>query len=602
MTGDNQQRVQKLRSLVTLFLVNVAFNWCVFSAALASTLSDARKAFGEGDLPRAVKILEPDIYPRPRLKGKDLSEARELYGITQFMLGSSAKAQAAFTELLAANPKAKLDKRYLLDPAVEPFFEKIKNSNQLPRGQTNISRGGGAAKQNMSKVQATPPPEPKRARQSAPPAAKPAAFSGLTVTANAPRVTVFADGIFVGAAGQKIALEPGIHEITVSGEGYETFEKKIKIEKGVTNLVKVTLKKVGEGKAQPRKNKKSNTAEKGKSRETRERPDAISDADDFVSQKPKRSVNFNQELPQERKAAQQARARKNLADKFFQEQPTQSLPPQQPPNYSPQQYQQPAPQPYMAPQQPMYPPQYQAPAYPAPGYQQQPYGQPQYPQGYPAPSYGYPQPDPYAAPAYPAPALPPAGEYGAPNPYEEEDEAGDSAAPQYSPRAEGGPYGSFKRRPRKKAAGSAGIALLPLGAGQFQNGDTLKGILFLAAEAGLVGYGAYVKFKLLPSAKAQFELDRKSELDNKAAQEDIDAKELERAIFIKKSDDIALYTFLGAGGVYLVGVIDAFINLDKKKTSRRADLTQPQQERKFDIGLQPQLNGVVNLKVSWKLD
>lgn len=114
---------------IAIFLLTLG----TVSEAFASVVVTARKSFIQGDLPGAVKILEPQLYPSSRIRGKELNDSLELYGITQFMLGNQTKAEKAFKQLLNINPSATLDKRYILDPAIEPYFATLKKNSSATK-------------------------------------------------------------------------------------------------------------------------------------------------------------------------------------------------------------------------------------------------------------------------------------------------------------------------------------------------------------------------------------------------------------------------------------------------------------------------------------
>ncbi|NBW83163.1 hypothetical protein EBR21_15545, partial [bacterium] len=207
------------------------------------------------------------------------------------------------------------------------------------------------------------------------------------------------------------------------------------------------------------------------------------------------------------------------------------------------------------------------------------------------PAYGY--PDPYAQqPAYSAPPPP---SYGAPNPYEEEDEAGDYEAP--TPRSSGG--SRSRKKSRKK--GNAFIAVLPFGAGQYQNEHYGKGVFFSAAEAGALGYGLYIKFSVIPNAMKKFEADRLLEAD--LSDDEKATNEIARDEYTKKINSYFLYSMIGTGAVYLVGVIDALANLDSgPKRKRAAEWVPTSEKSKFGLALGPTVEGGVNLKLTLNLD
>lgn len=598
---QSTQRMRRKHSVALLLLLMFAIiNLFVSAAAQANSLRDAKSKFSQGDLPATVNILEPELFPKPKLGGKDLESARGLYGITQFILGNKAKAESVFTQMIKANPQAKLDRKYLLDPGAEPFFESLKKKgvgkaastdddvkqrsvsvNEKKKASTSqkdaISRRG-----QSSSARPTPPPEAPRAKPLKEAAPKAGPFTGIKVNVNAPRATLFADGIFIGSPEDKISLDPGKHVISISAEGYETQEKNIKVEKGKTLQMNVNLIKVGSQKqSQP-------TSQAGKNAATHSSAtlgrSGNGKGDGLKPTGPKKSLNFNQDLPGDQGGK---RSQRSTADQYFQEPPPQqysqpapqySQPPQQ---YAPPQpqYQQPYPQPYPQPQYSYPPPAYPAPQYVAP------------PVYAPPPAYGY--PDPYAQP--PAYAAPPPPSYGAPNPYEEEDEAGDYEAP--SSRSSGG--SRSRKKSRKK--GNAFIAVLPFGAGQFQNEHYGKAVFFAGAEAGALGYGLYLKFSVIPNALKKFEADRLLEVE--LSDDEKATNEIPRDEYLKKINSYFQYSLIGAGAVYLVGVIDALANLESGTKRKRAVEWVPTTEKsKFGLAFWPTAEGGVNLKFTLNID
>lgn len=576
-------------------------------SAFAASVASARNAFIRGDLPRTVKMLEPELFPKPRFKGKELEDAREIYGVTQFMLGNRAKAEMAFRQIIQANPRAKLDKRYLLDPAAEPFFESLKKSKAAAPTAGNRKSNRTAATQKPSRAPVSnparapagnpsrglkqasgrPTPPPEAPRRQAPPAknrAPQGVSTGLQVTVNAPRATLFADGIFIGPPNQKISLDPGNHQITISAEGYETQEKTVRIEAGRISQLKVNLIKTrSRPTAAPARSSAAQPQRAGNQSKTAGRK-----GDNLDPNQPKASLNFNQELPAEKRAN---RSRKNFTDQYFQEPAT------------PQYQQPPAQTPYSQPPQYALPPQYAPPQYSQPQPYQQPYQQPY---AYPPPVYANPPPyqapspygyqDPYAQPP-PAYSAPPTPGYGDPNPYEEEDEAGDSERP--APRSAG--YSRSKKKSRKK--GNVVVALLPLGIGQFQNGDTVKGVIFLLGQGGALGFGLTYRLYNIPKDKKLFDTQREEEVD--LTPEEKETIEIQREEHIKKLTNYSNYALMGAGALYLIGVIDAIVNLDSGEPTkrRRSDNSLPvPEEKKYKFAISPTPEGGVGLGISMKLE
>jgi hypothetical protein len=542
-------------------------------------------------LPRTIKLLEPELFPKTTIRGRELEESLQIYGITQFIMGNTKKSERAFKMLLAQNPNATLDKRYVLDPGIEPYFAGIKKQS-VSKKENQASRGSPPAR-SSAVARPTPPPEVPRPKPPSSPAVAPKkAFSGVMVNSNAARTTVFLDGIFIGSAGQPISLAPGSHLLTLSAEGYESIEKRIVVENGRTANLSVALKKIADAE-KPRSRADAPAEEKTK-RMSKNEKNKSSDADDFKNNRPKRAVNFNNALPEAKGNNRNPRQQKSLADQFFQEQ-------QPAPSY---------PQPYPQstyPTQPTYPqPMYPQPTYPQPAvpYPVQP-GYGAYPAPYqappvytPPPTYSYPSPDPYGSAAYPPP---PSGQYGAPNPYEEEYEAADGAPPRSHSRTDS--VRSSSRR-RSSRGGNAALAILPFGIGQFQNGDIVKGGFFLISEGGALGYGLYLGIKVVSAAEKQFALDREAEqtdYKNKTlTQPEIDAKEAERDKYIKGQKSLATWCYVGAGALYVLGVLDAFVNLEKPSDRRRAELTPD--NRTFSLGLQPFEEGGLGLKISMKIE
>lgn len=559
-----------------MVILIVCFTVCSSLNAIASPLSDARQAFSQGNLPKTIQTLEGQLFPSSKLGKTDTIPALELFGISQFMMGDKKAAQKAFRVILNVNSRHKLDKKFALDPAVEPYFESLKKTAPAAKATKSQRKGTPSA---QKKTISRPSPPPAKARPKPRPTPKPL-VTALQVQTNAPKTTLFIDGIFIGSAGQIVTVEPGQHQLTISAEGYESVEKKISIPKGKTLKMSVRMTKPGESKriaAARKAQSRSNTQNK-------KRQNAALDTSG-----PKKSVRFDVDLPGERKARAKpkSRSKRNLADQYLQEQPSQQA-------YPPQYQQQPM---YQSPM-PAYPqPQYGYPyppaAYPMPGYV------PQYAPQYAPPAYAYPQPDPYAAPAYPSP---PANAYGAPNPYEEEYEAGDGAVPAgggYPPPSSGG-YRSRKRDNGR----SAFLALLPLGVGQYQNGHKVKGTLFLLSELGVPAFGYFYYDNAIKAAQKVFEQQIADEANPEYVftdQEKEDNQKI-REDTLKKYADYQRYCYIGAGVLYVVGVIDAFVFINEAPSRSRAEVQTAPTERALTYRLLPTPVGGVHLKLSLNLD
>jgi len=245
------------------------------------------------------------------------------------------------------------------------------------------------------------------------------------------------------------------------------------------------------------------------------------------------------------------------------------------------------------------------PVYPQYAPPMQPYGMPYYP---PAPYGGYmAPPNPYAY--APPPPMPPYG--GAPaaaDPY-----GGylgppiESSADSGSPPLADGPVSSDDGMPpapivagNPKSAAKAtapvdkcgAIRLLPFGAGQFCNGSTLKGVVFLGGEvAALYFYrsnaaAAEAYQKKLNAILAQRAID-KEPLTDEAEILDFDnetqKKKDQGTAAIEKAKQNSQYSLVSFVGLWGLGVLDAYINKPQPKTKKRG--TRPRINYSMDLDL-----------------
>lgn len=317
-------------------------------AAFASPakLASARQAYAVGDVPGAARVLQ-GLIGGGSLRGAQLEDARELYGICQFLLGNKEKAEHAFTMVLKANPNARLNPKDLIDPTSGEFFEQVRNK-VAPRARAasgDRPKGQGSGEQSLS---AKAPPR--------------AGFTGIFVKTNASNATVFANGIFIGTSGQDIALDAGEHKLTISAQDYEDVTRAFNIKKNERLTLTVNLVKSGERDRFLAAKKAKAKAAENKRREA-----------DRKKKVAKEKIDYTSDLPA---GARPSKASQSLADEFFRDQ--QGGMPQQPPPqpaYAQDPYGQPVPQQpaYVAPRppppQPQYNPGYAAAPYPAqPGY------------------------------------------------------------------------------------------------------------------------------------------------------------------------------------------------------------------------------------------
>ena len=473
-------------------LIIVVFFFCQLVALGAGEVKAARQKFAVGDVPAAAALLEPIVIPRPRVRGKELEEARKLLGICKYILGDKTSASKVFQDVLIANPNAKLNPKDALDPTVIDFFEQVRS--QAPARSAAPSRNSAAQTLNGKNV------------------SKPGK-TGIFVKTNAPRATVFANGIFVGTPGQDIALNPGRYQITISAEGHQEQNFQVQVQQGVTKNLSVTLRpppRAVAPAAAVAQNRSARSQGSGKRGE------------DF-SRAPRQQMNYKNDLPAPRAAQGGGR---NLMDEFYSDvkrpeptpAPVQQPPPAQvvyAPTPLPQQVQPvvpsappPAPVPTPAPV-------YLAPPVPVPQVQVAPYGgvqavQPRFQQPQ-APVYQLQQPvaapvqapqQVYApapvAPGYAPGSVPQAVQnYGQNNQMQQQpvhqnysqanqQPVPQQPVPQQAPVSRGA---SGRRRERKESLGI--MAIMPFGMPQFQLGDSNKGMIVAGVQLGGLGWWFY---------------------------------------------------------------------------------------------------------------
>ncbi len=125
---------------------------------------------------------------------------------------------------------------------------------------------------------------------------------------------------------------------------------------------------------------------------------------------------------------------------------------------------------------------------------------------------------------------------------------------------------------------SAIIKILPFGAGQFCNGSTLKGLIFLGGEgAALFMYknnsDAAVSYQSkLNQIMAERDAERANvdSADQEAYDEETAQKEKQGKDVIARAKQNATYSIASFAGMYALGVIDAFVNepAPKSKTKK----------------------------------
>ena len=324
---------------------------------------------------------------------------------------------------------------------------------------------------------------------------KPTKNTTLVVKSNARNATIMIDGILAGNAGAPLEVQPGVTSLTVKARGYRSKNFRIRVMKNRQNTFTLNLSKI---KPKPKPKPRPRRAPAAAVVATRKKkPPRKSAGDDL----------FADDEVQYRKP-------KRRSNDLVRECEGESSTPG---------YGQPAP----------------APA-PVPGY---PYGYPAYPAPYVAPVPAYPayQP-PYAAP-------PPAYQQPAPAP----------ATPNY--------HSAPKRRKKTKRKKSTGpgqeekyvVALLPFGAGQYQNGDTLTGVFFTVTELASL-YHYYARNKAAEDALSTAETVKNASSEEYTDEQKEDfLTESEKYINSQRqSADMGLYGFVA---LWAIGSTEAFISM-----------------------------------------
>lgn len=205
-----------------------------FRAALAasSDLARARAQFSQGDIVAARDLLRRTAAQMPR---GDREAGFKLLGICAFLTGQRDEARSAFEQAVKLNPRTQLDRKEVLDPSIDDFFEAVRASH-APKGGGGA---GGSLASAKSAGSASGPTAKTSAAGSLPSLRRGA--TGLAVQTNAPQASVFANGLFVGTPGQAIELPPGSYQITVSAPNFLPSNQSIKLAQGDQITLRIEL-------------------------------------------------------------------------------------------------------------------------------------------------------------------------------------------------------------------------------------------------------------------------------------------------------------------------------------------------------------------------
>ncbi len=485
----------------------------------ARTYAEGNKRYMTGDFKGAEAALRQAL-PTTRV-AKDKAKVHKLLGICEYMLGKRTNAAANFQAALRLDPSTQISPAEVLDESVIAYF----NAQKTP-----------------TRPAAAKPATP--ARGNTPIAGKAAKTTSLLVNSNVPGATITIDGILAGNVGNRIEADPGKLLLEIAAKGHITKRVTTTIHANHENIITVNLDKIPPPKPKAPPPTPASVASQANQGGKSQVPLPDPGVDLFK----------DQEAP-----VDPAVAGRDLASEFaldgsaaaygMQGPRVQARPQAQQPVYQQQMQQPPAPmyqQPAPVYQQPppMYvapPPVYQAPMYQQPlPYYQQPYQQPYMP----PPATGYPPP---------ASSAPPPPDYysdGAPD-------IGDPVANSIRQQ---------KRAPKKRtkkttaSASNSGqsdfVKLLPFGAGQFQNGNYLLGLGFAAAE----GLAIYMYMSNNSKADEQIAVAQQVAANEELSVEERQAYVDQSQAYVNKSRSTAQMALIGFGGLWALGVIEAYIN------------------------------------------
>ncbi len=532
----------------------IIFTLTVFLATLTNTaLAQAWKPGQQLLMRNNAKGAEAQLKAALK-KAKTRPELAETYkylGVAQFMTGNKNAAVASFQKAKITNPAIKLKDNEVVDESVIPFFNAVKaSSTQAGTNPQAGSRGAAVSK-------------------------KPSNRTILKVLSNAPNSSVRIDGIAHGSAGDEIDVDPGTVVIEVAAPGHRSARNSVRLEKNKTSVVKINLEKIQpKPKPQPKpvvQNKTPsiplpNPVAGGNAQAVGKK----SSKDSLFGDEPI-MAEFNPPLPMQPSMPSVTAPQMVTPPPA----PVQPVMPAMPMYQPPQMYAQP----------PMYQPQpmYAPPAYPA---------YPSYPPPSPYGGYMAPPPNPYAyAPPAPPPsvyqpyAAPPVadpyGGYLGPPPEDPMAAAQPIVEPVLPKEPSGSgmpppprlPSTSMSSRSAKKVKSSsddcsAFIKILPFGAGQFCKGSAFKGLVFLGGEAAALfmyksnsdAAASYTTKVNTILAERQAERENIDPADQEAYDEETAQKEKQGKDVIAKAKQNASLSMASFGGLYVVGVIDAFVS------------------------------------------
>lgn len=593
------RRVRRRASLATRLFASVCcFTVWIFAlSANAQAWKQGQQSLMKNNFTAAESQLRGSLKSA-KSKG-EIAETYKYLGVAQYMSNKKQDALESFKKAKTANPGVRLTDAEVVDESVIPFFNAVKSpTSPAVKPPTTVAR----------EPLAPPGAGKKKAKQTI-----------LKVTSNAADARISLDGIAYGVAGEEIEVQPGTVVIEVAANGYKSKSVRVKLAPQTTSSVTVDLEKIipkpkpqptpkalplpdaslAAGSATGSKGGKGKAKAEGKNDLFGEDPLASS----FQATPPQKGgiAPGPQMITPPAAPAQPVQPQQG----FIQGQApygAQSPYGAQAPYPAPQVYQQP-----MMQQVPMYQP---MPVYPMQPYPAAPYGgyaPPPNPYGYGAPPASVYQPyspppvtDPYGGylgpplettpSALPPPVIDDPGAPAVAEPSKPKDSGGMPPPPRLPPPV------SLSEGKKKASDGKSGgcsffIKILPFGAGQFCSKSYLKALGLLGGQAAsLYFYKSNSDTAAAYRAKLVQLMDERDSQRSQVSDADLndydaetEQKRKEGNAAIAKANQNATLSIASFGGLWAVGVLDAFLfeptpssksKVSKGKKKRRSRIIQ----------------------------
>ncbi|MCB9228694.1 MAG: PEGA domain-containing protein [Deltaproteobacteria bacterium] len=197
----------------TIFFRMMLFISCLhFQTITAQNYSVGYKEYSLGNFEKAENAFQ--LALNKSVSQAEKSRIYKMLGISQYMQGKRAAAEASFQQAKQLNPYVTISSSEVPDQSVISFFNRIKAP--LPQGDIDVTQ-----KTSKSTNEETT----------------------LSIYANIAGASVSVDGVRLGSPGRPLSVNPGIHKVMVSARGYESVVQTINIRENVANNLSVHLKK-----------------------------------------------------------------------------------------------------------------------------------------------------------------------------------------------------------------------------------------------------------------------------------------------------------------------------------------------------------------------